>query len=113
MSSIFVSHSLRSGIRAASLRSCNFFLSPEHGRAVRLTFRIEEGPDLGRMVTRIIESNPTPTSPDGRFLAKLLGRALIPGEGIDLDIAKRFWANVRTNASGGARVVSVSPRPLA
>src|SRR5262249_45300716 len=73
------------------------------GPALRWAFVIAAGPYVGTGVSRITSAPPSPSSPAGRLLSRLLGRPVREGEAIDSDTfaGHRYTVELRPAKTGG------------
>lgn len=87
----------------------------EYGAGIRWLFEVISGPHKGGRPPRITSDRPTLKNGCGRMLAGITGRPLVPDEDIDLDlyIGKTYLVVVVNTESGGTRIESVSPPPVA
>jgi hypothetical protein len=88
---------------------------PEFGEGILIRFEITGGQHAGQVsgVTISTESPPSPTNKAGRILAGLLGRALTPGEKVDLSqfVGKPYNVILETNKKGTGTAITAVTNP--
>lgn len=84
------------------------------GKAVAWRWKIVDGPNAGKVVTRVSGKTPTPKNGCGRILIALLGKTPTTGENVSVKdcIGKRYLVVVVKNESGeGTKVDTVVKMP--
>jgi hypothetical protein len=86
----------------------------EYGAGLRWLFAVLSGPHKGLKTSRITSAAPTVKNSCGKVLSGITGKALTPGEDIDIEslINKTYLIVVGNTESGGTRIESVSPPPV-
>lgn len=76
-------------------------------------FEIADGPDAGKVSSRITGKTPTPKNMAGRFLAALTGKQLKPGASIDLGacVGKLYLITVERNGDRTRLAEIPAPTP--
>lgn len=85
-----------------------------YGPGLKWLFQIAKGELAGQQATRITTAIPTQKNACGRMLNGLLGRALQPGEAVDVQqfVGKTYLLIVAAGENGGTRVETVSAPPV-
>jgi hypothetical protein len=89
-------------------------VSNDYGTGLCWKWEIAGGTHTGQKISRITAATPSPKNAGGKILAGLIGKALTPGEQVDLaDLVGRVYLLVVTEGErGGTRVESVTTAPV-
>jgi hypothetical protein len=85
-----------------------------YGAGIRWQFEVVAGQHTGSKAGRITNATPTAKNACGKMLSGLTGKALKPGEEVDLGqfVGKVYLIVVQDSDGGGSRVETVSVPPI-
>lgn len=87
----------------------------DYGAGLKWLFEVVSGPQKSAKTSRITSPVPSLKNGCGKMLGGITGKPLTSGENVNLDpfIGKTYLIMVITAESGGTRIESVSPPPVA
>lgn len=85
----------------------------QYGAGLKWTWEIVGGALAGQKASRTTGVSPTPRNGAGKLVAGLVGRAIAPGEDVNLDscVGKNYLIVVAEAKGGGTRVETVLIAP--